>query len=178
MADWDFGRAQTWQELQEHHAAWVHDYNTQEHWAHQKRQDGRRSPKDVLGWRTGRRVGEEDLARVFAPARFWRRVDQQGYVRFRNWRLYGERALADRPTVVWLTEEHLTLQYGEHPLAHYAVTHRRDRRHLATVTSQVLYQTHFTSPQPLLPEVSLDYWQKAIPRTRRRRRRRSPREPI
>jgi putative transposase len=57
MADWDFGRAQTWQELQERHAAWVHDYNTQEHWAHQKRQDGRRSPKDVLGWRTGKRIG-------------------------------------------------------------------------------------------------------------------------
>jgi len=55
---------------------------------------------------------------------------------------------------------------------------RRDRRHLATVTSQVLYQTHFTSPQPLLPEVSLDYWQKAILRTRRRRRRRPLREPI
>jgi hypothetical protein len=80
--------------------------------------------------------------------------------------------------VVWLTEEHLTLQYGEHPLAHYAVTQRRGCRHLATVTSQVLYQTHFTSPQRLLPEVSLDYWQKAIPRTRRRRRRHSLRELI
>jgi transposase len=158
--------------------AWVHDYNTQEHWAHQKRQDGRRSPTDVLGWHTGKRFGEEDLARIFAPARFWRRVDQQGYVRFRNWRLYGERGLVGRPAVVWLTEEHLTLQYGEDPLAHYAVTHRRDRRQLATVISQVLYQTHFTSPQPLLPEIGLGYWQKAILRTRRRRRRRSPRESI
>jgi hypothetical protein len=178
MADWDFGRAQTWQELQELHAAWVHDYNTQEHWAHQKRQDGRRSPKDVLGWHTGGRSGEEDLARIFAPARFWRRVDRQGYVRFRNWRLYGERGLVGRPTVVWLTEEHLTLQYREDPLAHYAVTHRRDRRQLATVTSQVLYQTRFASPQPQLPEVGPDYWQTAIPQPRHRRRRRLLREPI
>ena len=175
MADWDFGRAQSWQELQELHAAWVHDYNTQEHWAHQKRQDGRRSPKDVLGWHTGRRRDEEELARIFAPARFWRRVDQHGYVRFRNWRLYGERGLVGRPTTVWLTEEHLTLQYAEEPLAHYAVTHRHDRRQLATITSQVLYQTRFTSPQPLLPEVGFDYWQAAIPQPSRRRTRRSER---
>jgi putative transposase len=175
MADWDFGRAQTWQELQELHAAWVHDYNTQEHWAHQKRQDGRRSPKDVLGWHTGRQREEEELARIFAPARFWRRVDQQGYVRFRNWRLYGERSLVGRSAMVWLTEEHLTLQYGEDPLAHYAVSHRRDRRQLASVTSQVLYATRFRSPQPLLPEVGFDYWQAAIPQPRRHRRRRSER---
>ena len=99
-------------------------------------------------------------------------------MRFRNWRLYGERGLVGRPAQVWLTEEHLTLQYDEDPLAHYAVTHRRDRRQLVTVTSQVLYQTRFASPQPRLPEVGTDYWQAAIPRPRRRRRRRSPREPI
>jgi hypothetical protein len=71
MADRGFGQAQTWQELQERRAAWVHDYNTQEHRAHQKRQDGRRSPKEVLGWHIGRRIGEEERARIFAPARFW-----------------------------------------------------------------------------------------------------------
>ena len=48
MADWDFAKATSWEELWEIHAAWVHDYNTQEHWAHQKRQDGRRSPVAVL----------------------------------------------------------------------------------------------------------------------------------
>jgi hypothetical protein len=173
MADWNFGQAQSWQELQELHAAWVHDYNTQEHWAHQRRQDGRRSPKEVLGWHTGKRVGEEELARIFAPACFWRRVDQHGYVRFRNWRLYGERGLVGRPATIWLTEEHLTLQYGEDPLAHYAVTHRRDRGQLATVTSQVLYQTRFASPQPLLPAVEFGYWQLAVPRPQRRRQRRA-----
>ena len=80
--------------------------------------------------------------------------------------------------MVWLTEEHLTVQYGEDPLAHYAVSHRRDRRLLASVTSQVLDATRFRSPQPLLPDVGFDYWQAAIPQPRRRRRRRAERRSL
>jgi putative transposase len=33
MADYYFERAQTWEELLERHAAWVHDFNIQKHWA-------------------------------------------------------------------------------------------------------------------------------------------------
>ena len=88
-------QATTWEELLQRHAAWVHDYNSQEHWAHLKRQDGRRSPAEVLDWVKGRVFSDEELARSFAPILSTRRVDQQGYVRFRNWRLYGERGLAD-----------------------------------------------------------------------------------
>jgi hypothetical protein len=39
-----------------------------------------------------------------------RRLDQQGYVRFRNWRIYGERGLAGKAAAIWLYEDHLTLQ--------------------------------------------------------------------
>jgi putative transposase len=54
MADYYFARAATWRELEERHAAWVHDFNSQEHGAHLKRQDGRRSPAEVLGQVKGR----------------------------------------------------------------------------------------------------------------------------
>jgi hypothetical protein len=127
--------------------------------------------------RSGRR-DEEEPARIFARARFWRRVDAQGYVRFRNWRLYGERGLIGRSAMVWLIEERLTVQFGEGPLADYAVSHRRDRRQLASVTSQVLYANRFRSPQPLLPDVGVDYAQAAIPQPRRRRRRRAQRRSL
>src|SRR5215212_12219866 len=44
---------------------------------------------------TGVRHREEELKRAFFSARFVRVLDSLGYARFKNWRLYGEEALAD-----------------------------------------------------------------------------------
>jgi len=174
MADYSFERAQTWEELLQRHAAWVHDFNSQKHWAHLKRQDGRRSPAEVLDWVKGRVFSDEDLARCFAPILSTRRVDQQGYVRFRNWRLYGERGLADEAASVWVTEEEVTIQFAEEPLARYGVTYQRDHRHFRQVIPKRIFETCYQSPQPPLLEVSPDDWRLAIemPRRQRRRRRR------
>ena len=38
-------------------------------------------------------------------------------MRFRNWRIYGERGLTGRRAAVWLAEAYLTVQYAEEPLA-------------------------------------------------------------
>jgi transposase InsO family protein len=174
MADYYFERARTWEELLQRHAAWVHDFNSQKHWAHLKRQDGRRSPTAVLDWVKGRVFSDEDLARCFAPILSSRRVDQAGYVRFRNWRLYGERGLADQPASVWVTEEDVTIQFAEEPLARYGVTYQRDHRHFRQVIPKRIFETCYQSPQPPLLELSPDDRRLAIelPRRRRRPRRR------
>src|SRR5215210_1063307 len=67
MADYHFSQATTWDELDQRHAAWVHDYNSQDHGGHLKRQDGRRSPAEVLGQVQGRAFNDPELARIFAP---------------------------------------------------------------------------------------------------------------
>jgi hypothetical protein len=41
--------AESWAELTAAHDRFVEDYNAQAHWAHRKREDGRRSPSEVLG---------------------------------------------------------------------------------------------------------------------------------
>ncbi len=173
MADYHFSQATTWQELQERHAAWVHDYNTQGHWAHQKRQDGRRSPAEVLDGVTGRQIGDQELARIFAPLLTSRRVDQQGYVRFRNWRIYGERGLAGEPASVWITDEEVTIQADDEPLATYTVAYQRDRRHFRQVMPKQIFETRYTVPQLPLPGVDPGEWPLAIELPRLRRRRRS-----
>jgi putative transposase len=175
MADYHFSQATTWEELLQRHAAWVHDFNSQDHWAHLKRQDGRRSPAEVLDWVKGRVFGDGDLARCFAPILSTRRVDRQGYVRFRNWRLYGERGLVDQPASVWVTEEEVTIQFAEEPLARYGITYQRDHRHFRQVIAKRVFETTYQSPQPPLLELGPDGWLLAIeqPMHRRRRRRRS-----
>lgn len=105
MADWDFASATTWGELLAVHDEWVVNYNYQSHWAHRNRDDDRRSPSEVLGWVSGREIAPEELHRVFYRTRFGRVLDKLGYVRFRHWRVYGERGLAGDHAAVWLYGE-------------------------------------------------------------------------
>jgi transposase InsO family protein len=172
MADYDFERAETWEALLQRHAAWVHDFNSQKHWAHLKRQDGRRGPTAVLDWVKGRIFSDEDLARCFAPILSTRHVDRQGYVRFRNWRLYGERGLADKPASVWVTEEEVTIQVAKEPLARYGVTYQRDRKHFRRVVPKRIFETSYQSLQLPLPELGAADWHLAIELQRRQPRRR------
>src|SRR5260370_18718587 len=48
MGDWYFETAQSWEDLVAAHEKWVLDYNFQKHLAHEKREDGRHSPAEVL----------------------------------------------------------------------------------------------------------------------------------
>ena len=154
MADYYFGRATTWDEVEQRHAAWVHDFNSQEHWGHLKRQDGRRSPAEVLDQVKGREFSDPELARIFAPLLNRRRVDQQEYVRFRNWRLYGERGLAGEPASIWITDEDVTIQAYDDPLATYGVKYQRDHRHFRQCQGRSAYSVRTWSQSPAFVEVA------------------------
>jgi putative transposase len=90
MADQYFARAEDWTGLLEEHDRWMHDYNVQEHYAHQHRKEGRRSPSEVLSWVKRPRYREEDLARAFFSARYTRTLDDLGYLTLQRFRLYAE----------------------------------------------------------------------------------------
>jgi hypothetical protein len=94
MTDWHFAHAKTWTELVASHDKFVADYNYQIHRAHQDRQDDRHSPAEVLGWVQRTQRDPAELHRIFYAARFSRKLDKLGYVRFRHWRIYGEHGLA------------------------------------------------------------------------------------
>ena len=178
MADWDFAKAETWGELKHVHDRWVEDYDRQEHWAHQHKRAGRRTPADVLAWVRGTPQEPEALARLFAPVRYERRLDRAGYVQFRRWRLYGNRALPQQAALVWLSDETLTVGRAEEPLAYYSVTVNR-RGELTAVTEPRLVPARAPARQPRLwPwRPNSEEWQLALrvpTRGRRRRRRAEP----
>jgi len=62
MGDWYFETAKSWEDLIAAHQKWVLDYNFQKHLAHEKREDGRHSPAEVLGWKSGCSQGECSLS--------------------------------------------------------------------------------------------------------------------
>ncbi len=162
MADWGFARAATWAELADEHARWVGGYNQQDHWAHRERPEGRRSPAAVLGWVCGRVFAPEELHRVFYRTRFGRTLDRLGYLRVRNWRVYGERGLAREQVAVWLYEQTLTVEFADEALAQYTVAYQPDKRHFTAVEEPRLFETPHRSPQPFLWELGDGEWLKVL----------------
>ncbi len=176
MADYEFAKATTWDEVYWVHRQWVLDYNAEDHWAHRQRADGRHSPREVLGDLVILRYAPDVLHRIFHTTRFTRQVDAAGYVQVRHWRIYGEYGLAGQVVVVWLYHETLTVTYGDMPLAQYRVSYQPDAKHLRAVAEPQLFDTIYHSSQ--LPLWALDdaQWLKAIrvPPPQRHRRSRSP----
>jgi hypothetical protein len=161
MADWTYAQAQTWQELRAAHDRFAADYNYQRHFAHEQREDGKHSPAEVLGWVHGSWCDERKLDRLFR-LRTDRRVDQAGYVRFRRWRVYGERGLAGQKAAVWLFGETLTLEYAEEALSQYRVEFEPDDAHFRAISEPRLFEHRFPSPQPMLWEGDEGEWHQVL----------------
>src|SRR5215210_2540639 len=163
MADWHFAKAETFAALAEAHDTWRVDYNAQRHWAHEGREDGRRSPEAVLGFYTALlRHREEDLHRAFFSTRHARVLDALGYVRFLDWRLYGEEALPRREVAVWQQPGGLTLEYGGQTLSAYDVELSRETGKLTAVGGATLFGTPYALPQPRLFALDETGWLKAL----------------
>ena len=176
MTDWHFAKADDWPELVQAHDRFVEDYNAQAHFAHAGRDDGRRSPAEVLGFASGVRHREEDLSRAFFSARFVRVLDALGYTRFRHWRrytrfrhwrIYGEEALAGREAALWLAAESLTVEHAGEPLSRYAVKVEASTGDLRSVTRPRLFETSHGLRQPQHRLFALDSlgecgWLKAL----------------
>jgi putative transposase len=104
LADYAFSNARTWPDMQQAHRMWWKHYNVEHHYAHRERQDGRHSPEAVLRGVLGRTYPDEVLSRVLYATQFTRSLDAHGYVRFKNWRFFGEDGLAGEQVSVWMYE--------------------------------------------------------------------------
>jgi putative transposase len=167
MAVWHFARAESWTELVLAHERFVGDYNAQAHFAHSGRDDGRRSPAEVLGFASGVRHREEELRRAFFSARYVRVLDSLGYTRFRHWRVYGEEALAGREAALWLAAESLTLEHAGEPLSRYEVRVEPESGELRSVARPRLFENSHGLNRPQRRLFALDAlgeggWLKAL----------------
>lgn len=149
MADQDDAKATTWDELRTAHARFVRNDTHHSHLAHQRRQDGKRSPAEVLGWGRGVWCAEAELDRL-VRLRSARVFDRHGYLRFRRWRVDGERGLAGRRGAIWLSGDVLTVADDEEALAQDAVAYAPEARRIAALTDARLFAPRHRSPQPRL----------------------------
>jgi len=143
----------------------------QPHYAHRHRKDGRRSPKEVLGFVHGVWCDDIELDRLFR-LHATRVFDGGGYLRYKRWRVYGECGLAGRKGSVWLFGEVLTVAFGDDTLAQYRVSYEPAERHIRALTDARLFETRHPSPQPFLWDLSGVEWH-AVLRLRPYKKRRA-----
>jgi hypothetical protein len=179
LADWHFERAQTWEDLLAAHEKWLLDFNYQHHFAHEQREDGCHSPAAVLGWVKGMQPEPERIYRAFSAVGEIRTITQAGYVRFRDFLLYGEQNLAGEKALVNMFQDVLTLEYQKQLLSRYSVEWQStDDKHLWRVGNPRLYDHPYQSPQlELWPTGSVEWYlilhaEPYGPRPRRKRKRR------
>jgi transposase-like protein len=181
MADFHYARARSWPELQAVHDRFFHDFNHQPHTAHGDRSKGRRSPAAVLGWVHGAWCEPTDLDRLFR-LRTTRVLDANGAIRFRHWRLYGERGLAGERAAVWIAGETLTIESRAEALIQYRVAFESDGRGVREVDEPTPFPHRHPSPQPFLTPLEETAWHPArrlAPyRPRRKRAQDVPQEPL
>ena len=143
LADHSFAKAETWEELVEEHDLWLERHNTQRHFAHEGREDGRRSPSEVLGPVRLVRHHPEDLGRAFFSTMFVRRLDASGYARIKHWRVYGEEGLARCEVALWLGNDGLVVEYAGQALSRYDVSLSPGEGKLEEVTNPRLFATRY-----------------------------------
>jgi hypothetical protein len=119
LADFKFEHAQTLDELQTLHAACIETFNTTRHWAHLEREDGRRTPVEVLEWVRGRPVERMTLRQLFGEVQFLRMVNRYGFVSVQRFYIYAEPGLSRQRVAIWVYEGELRIEYQETLLARY-----------------------------------------------------------
>ncbi len=164
LGDHAFSNARTWPEIQQAHQTWWKHYNSEHHYAHRERQDGRHSPEAVLRGMLGRTYPDEVLSRVLYATQFIRSLDSHGYVRFKNWRFFGEDGLAGEQVSVWMYEGTLKIEYQATALSEYALHLSPDHQRIEAVKNPRRIETHFRSPQLHLWQTSDTEWLLALRR--------------
>jgi hypothetical protein len=102
-------------------------------------------------------------------------LDKNGFLRFQDWKFYGERGLPRAKVTVWIYEDSLKVEKEAVTLSEYEVSMLDDHKHVQAVRSARTHETPFRSPELTLFDLDqgdwLLYW-KTAPRPRRLRLRR------
>ena len=150
MEAYELERATSWQDVCATHGRFVVDYNNQDHFAHQDRPDGRHTPSEVMGWVRGQPVETPTLRELFDLIYSTRKINQVGYIRYQNWRIYGDEQLVGQKASVWVMKEThtLTIVHEEAVLAEYGVVFDADGRHFEAMRESRQFPSPSLAPRP------------------------------
>jgi DoxX-like family len=86
LGEYHWQRCRNVEEAVEFHRELIRDHNRMPHWAHHHRNDGKKSPLEVLGDAKGTQIEPADLQRAFGQRYCQRMTDARGFVRIGRWK--------------------------------------------------------------------------------------------
>jgi len=122
------------------HAQFVRDYQFWGHWAH-KRQDteGRvyyLSPEVMLGQMRGRVLDPMRLRQALRLRQVTRTVRQYGQIRLHNFGLYVDQGLWGHRVEVWMYDDVVRIEQGEHVVVSYPCVYDPRQRRITDVDAR------------------------------------------
>lgn len=164
LGDHKFKQAETFEEIEDQHAAFIQLFNTTRHWTHRKRMDDKLTPIAVLDGQLGRATKQQQLQQAFRHLQYSRVINQHGLVSVQRFYIYAERGLARRRVTIWIYQNRLNIAYEDTLLARYTCKLDRPLNRLKSVSTPSLYTTPFASPQQELFTLDDAQWLKVMQR--------------
>ncbi len=133
LGEYHWQRCRSVEEAVEFHRELIRDHNRMPHWAHQHRNDGKKSPLEVLGDAKGAQIEPADLQRAFGQTYCQRMTDARGFVRIGRWKIYIEEALPRTQIQLSFWEGRLRAEYQSQILWVQIATHANSKRSRITL---------------------------------------------
>jgi hypothetical protein len=147
LGEYGWERCRTVEAAIQFHRELIQDHNRLRHYAHEKRNDGKHAPLEVLGAARGRQVEAADLHRAFSRKSWKRMTDARGFVRVNRWKIYVEEGLPRVPVQVTYWDGKLRAEYQSHMVAEYRCKFDEHRQRPKAIDSPTFFETPFQSPQ-------------------------------
>jgi transposase InsO family protein len=151
------------EQVYQRHAQFVRDYQFWRHWAHKRRDAQGRvyylSPEVMLGQAQGRVLDPLRLRRALRLRQLTRTVQQYGQIRLHNFGLYVDQGLWGHTVEVWIYDDVVRIEQGEHVVVSYPCRYDPRQRRIRDV------QAHGRQQYCHIPVMQLVLWTLALART-------------
>jgi hypothetical protein len=151
------------EQVYQRHAQFVRDYQFWGHWAHTRRDAHGRvyylSPEVMLGQAQGRALAPMRLRRALRLRQLTRTVRQYGQIRLHNFGLYVDQGLWGHTVEVWIYDDVVRIEQGEHVVVSYPCLYDPRQRRIREV------QAHGRQQYCQIPVMQLVLWTLALART-------------
>jgi hypothetical protein len=128
------------EQVYQRHAQFVQDYQFWGHWAHKRRDAQGRvyylSPEVILGQARGRALDPLRLRRALRLRQLTRTVRQYGQIRLHNFGLYVDQGLWGHTVEVWVYDDVVRIEPGEHVMVSYPCIYDPRQRRITAVDAR------------------------------------------
>jgi hypothetical protein len=150
LGEYHWERCKSVEAAVEFHRELIRDHNRMPHWAHHRRNDGKRAPLEVLGEAKGAHVEPAHLQRAFGQRYSQRMTDARGFVRIGRWKIYVEEGLPRTPVQLSYWDGKLRAEYQSQPLTEYQCKWSKQSARPTVISHPHYYHHQFRSRQMTL----------------------------